>query len=53
MLIISEFSCIDAASGIATLIKWLSGAQVESEQTKIYQYKYIKVIFVSFISCLM
>ena len=31
MLIIRELNCIDAASGIVTLSKWLSGAQVERE----------------------
>ena len=29
MLIFRRLNCIDAASGIATLSKWLSGAQVE------------------------
>jgi hypothetical protein len=29
MLIIRRLNCIDAASGIVTLSKWLSGAQVE------------------------
>ena len=29
MLIIRRLNCIDAASGIITLSKWLSGAQVE------------------------
>ena len=29
MLIIRRINCIDAASGIFTLIKWLSGIQVE------------------------
>ena len=31
MLIIRRLNCIDAASGIVTLSKWPSGAQVESE----------------------
>jgi len=31
MLIIRMLNCIDAASGIVTLSKWLSGAQVERE----------------------
>ena len=31
MLIIRRLNCIDAASGIVTLSKWLSGAQVERE----------------------
>ena len=31
MLIIRRLSCIDAASGIVSLSKWLSGAQVERE----------------------
>jgi len=31
MLIIRRLNCIDAASDIVTLIKWLSGAQVERE----------------------
>ena len=31
MFIISRLNCIDAASGIVTLSKWLSGAQVETE----------------------
>jgi hypothetical protein len=31
MLIIRRMNCIDAASGIITLSKWLSGAQVEKE----------------------
>ena len=31
MLIIRRMNCIDAASGIVTLSKWLSGAQVERE----------------------
>ena len=31
MLIIRRLNCTDAASGIVTLSKWPSGAQVESE----------------------
>ena len=31
MLIIMGVNCIDAASGIVTLSKWPSGAQVERE----------------------
>ena len=31
MLIIRRLNCIDAASGIVTLNKWISGAQVERE----------------------
>ena len=31
MLIIRRLNCIDAASGIVTLSKWLFGAQVERE----------------------
>ena len=31
MLIIRRLNCIDGASGIVTLSKWLSGAQVERE----------------------
>jgi hypothetical protein len=31
MLIIRRLNCIDAASGIVTLSKWTSGAQVERE----------------------
>jgi hypothetical protein len=31
MLIIKRMNCIDAASGIVTVSKWLSGAQVERE----------------------
>ena len=31
MLIIRRLNCIDAAPGIVTLSKWLSGAQVERE----------------------
>ena len=31
MLIIRRLNCIDATSGIVTLSKWLSGAQVERE----------------------
>ena len=31
MLIVRRLNCIDAASGIVTLSKWLSGAQVERE----------------------
>jgi hypothetical protein len=31
MLIIRRLNCTDAASGIVTLSKWLSGAQVERE----------------------
>ena len=31
MLIIRRLNCIDAASGIVTLRKWPSGAQVERE----------------------
>ena len=31
MLIIRRLNCIDAASGIVILSKWLSGAQVERE----------------------
>jgi hypothetical protein len=31
MLIIRRSNCIDAASGIVTLSKWPSGAQVERE----------------------
>jgi hypothetical protein len=31
MLIIRRVNCIDAASGIITLSKWPSGAQVERE----------------------
>jgi len=31
MLIIRRLNCIDAASGIVTLSKWLSDAQVERE----------------------
>ena len=33
MLIIRRLNCIDAASGIVTLSKWLSGAQVERERS--------------------
>ena len=32
MLIIRRLNSIDAASGIVTLSKWPSGAQVEKEQ---------------------
>ena len=35
MLIIRSVNCIDAASGIVTLSKWLSGAQVERELREI------------------
>jgi len=35
MLIIRMLNCIDAASGIITLSKWLSGAQVEREYLSI------------------
>ena len=31
MFIIRRMKCIDAASGIVTLIKWPSGAQIERE----------------------
>ena len=31
ILIIRRLNCIDAASGIVTLSKWLSGVQVERE----------------------
>ena len=31
MLIIRKLNCIDAASGIVTLSKWTSGAQVKRE----------------------
>ena len=31
MLIIRRLNCIDAASGIVTISKWPSGAQVERE----------------------
>ena len=31
MLVIRRLNCIDAASDIITLTKWLSGAQVEKE----------------------
>ena len=31
MLIIKRLNCIDAASGMVTLIKWLYGVQVEIE----------------------
>ena len=31
MLIIRRLNCTDAASGIVTLSKWLSGAEVERE----------------------
>jgi hypothetical protein len=31
MLVIRRLNCIDVASGIVTLSKWLSGAQVERE----------------------
>ena len=31
MLIVRRLNCIDAASGIVTLSKWPSGAQVEKE----------------------
>ena len=31
MLIIRRLNCVDAASGIVTLSKWLSGAQIERE----------------------
>jgi hypothetical protein len=31
MLVIRRLNCIDAASGIVTLSKWPSGAQVERE----------------------
>jgi len=31
MLIIRRLNCIDAASGIVTLSKWPSGAQIERE----------------------
>jgi len=40
MLIIRRLNCIDAASGIVTLSKWPSGAQVErelQEKTRIQQ----------------
>ena len=33
MLIIRRLNCIDAESGIVTLSKWLSGAQVERERS--------------------
>ena len=33
MLIIRRLDCIDAASGIVTLSKWLSGAKVERESS--------------------
>ena len=35
MLIIRKLNCIDAASGIVTLIKWLFGAQFEREQSSL------------------
>ena len=35
MLIIKRLNCIDAASGIVTLSKWLSGAQVERERSSL------------------
>jgi len=31
MLVVRRLNCTDAASGIVTLIKWLSGAQVERD----------------------
>ena len=34
MLIIRRLNCVDAASGIVTLSKWLSGAQVERERSE-------------------
>ena len=41
VLIIRRLNCIDAASGIVTLSKWPSGAQVERElcslSTSVYQ----------------
>jgi len=36
MLIIRRLNCIDAASGIVTLTKWPSGAQVERELRSLY-----------------
>jgi len=35
MLIIRRLNCIYAASGIVTLSKWPSGAQVEEEQSSL------------------
>jgi hypothetical protein len=35
MLIIRRLNCIDAASGIVTLSKWSSGAQVERERSSL------------------
>ena len=34
MLIIRRLNCIDAASGIVTLSKWPSGAQVENDDAR-------------------
>ena len=36
MVIIRRLKCIDAASGIVTLNKWLSGAQVEREMLRTF-----------------
>jgi len=40
MLIIRRLNCIDAASGIVTLSKWPSGAQVERELRFIILYMF-------------
>ena len=32
-----EVGCIDAASSIVTLSKWLSGAQAERERSSVYR----------------
>jgi len=39
-----EVDCINAASGIATLSKWLSGAQVERENAVLSQPVHWKAI---------
>ena len=50
MLIIRRLNCIDAASGIVTLDKWPSGAQVERERQTL-QYVYYNPLHVSSIIC--
>ena len=47
MLIIRRLNCIDAASGIVTLSKWLSGAQVERGHLDNYPMlfgKYLRIL---------
>ena len=44
MLIIRRLNCIDAASGIVTLSKWPSGAQVERELSILVQEHQNKIV---------